>query len=88
MIPRERWLCLDMTEKLFTGTLCLNTNKQTYGNIVYKVYEFISCTYTNIYTVSLNIRATSWEHLVVLSYMQKQHCTLTMYLLSVFVFSV
>ena len=51
----ERWLCPDMTETLFTGTLCLNTNKQTYENTVYKVYEFMTCTYA----VSLNIRATS-----------------------------
>ena len=28
-IPRKRWLRLDITEKLSTLTLCLNTNKQT-----------------------------------------------------------
>ena len=28
-IPKKRWLRPDMTEKLLTGTLCLNTNKQT-----------------------------------------------------------
>ena len=27
--PRKSWLCPDMTEKLFTGTLSLNTNIQT-----------------------------------------------------------
>ena len=27
--PRKRWLRPDMTEKLLTGTLSLNTNKQT-----------------------------------------------------------
>ena len=27
--PRKRWLCPDMTEKLLTGTLSLNTYKQT-----------------------------------------------------------
>ena len=26
-IPRERWLCPDMNEKLFTGTLSLNKTK-------------------------------------------------------------
>ena len=29
VIPRKRWLCLDMPEKLLTGTLNLNTNKET-----------------------------------------------------------
>ena len=29
VIPRKRWLRPDMTEKLLTGTLSLNTNKQT-----------------------------------------------------------
>ena len=29
VIPRKGWLCPDMTEKLLTGTLNLNTNKQT-----------------------------------------------------------
>ena len=29
VIPRRRWLHPDMTEKLLTGTLNLNTNKQT-----------------------------------------------------------
>ena len=29
VIPRKRWLHPDMTEKLLTGTLNLNTNKQT-----------------------------------------------------------
>ena len=28
VIPRKRWLRPDMTEKLLTGTLSLNTNKQ------------------------------------------------------------
>ena len=28
-LPRKRWLRPDMTEKLLTGTLSLNTNKQT-----------------------------------------------------------
>ena len=28
--PRKRWLRPDMTEKLLTGTLSLNTNKQTF----------------------------------------------------------
>ena len=27
--PRKRWLRPDMTEKLLTGTLSLNTNKQS-----------------------------------------------------------
>ena len=27
VIPRNRWLCLNMTEKLFTGTLNNNQNK-------------------------------------------------------------
>ena len=26
VIPRKRWLCPDMTEKLLTGTLSINTN--------------------------------------------------------------
>ena len=29
VIPRKRWLRPDMTEKLLTGTLSINTNKQT-----------------------------------------------------------
>ena len=29
VIPRKRWLHSDMTEKLLTGTLSINTNKQT-----------------------------------------------------------
>ena len=29
VIPRKRWLHPDMTEKLLTGTLSLNTNKET-----------------------------------------------------------
>ena len=29
VIPRKRWLHPNMTEKLLTGTLSLNTNKQT-----------------------------------------------------------
>ena len=29
VIPRKRWILPDMTEKLYTGTLSLNTNKQT-----------------------------------------------------------
>ena len=29
VIPRKQWLRPDMTEKLLTGTLSLNTNKQT-----------------------------------------------------------
>ena len=29
VIPRKRWLHPDMTEKLLTGRLNLNTNKQT-----------------------------------------------------------
>ena len=28
VIPRKQWLCPDMTEKLVTGMLYLNTNKQ------------------------------------------------------------
>ena len=27
VIPRKRWLCSDMTEKLFTGMLSLNKTK-------------------------------------------------------------
>ena len=27
LIPRKQWLCPDMTKKLLTGTLNLNTNK-------------------------------------------------------------
>ena len=27
--PRKRWLCPDVTEKLLTGKLILNTNKQS-----------------------------------------------------------
>ena len=27
VIPRKQWLCPDMTEKLLTGTLSINTNK-------------------------------------------------------------
>ena len=29
VIPRKRWLRPDMTEKLLTGTLSINTNKET-----------------------------------------------------------
>ena len=28
VIPRKRWLCPDMTEKLFTGTLSKNETKR------------------------------------------------------------
>ena len=28
VIPRKQWLCPDMTEKLLTGMLRLNSNKQ------------------------------------------------------------
>ena len=28
--PRKRWLCPDMTEKLLTGTLSININKQKF----------------------------------------------------------
>ena len=30
VIPRKQWLCPNMTEKLLTGTLSINTNKMTY----------------------------------------------------------
>ena len=33
VIPWKRWIRIDMTEKLLTGTLSLNTNKQTKTNI-------------------------------------------------------
>ena len=29
VITRNRWLCLDMTEKLLTGALNINTNEET-----------------------------------------------------------
>ena len=32
VIPRMQWLHADMTEKLLTGTLSINTNKQTNSN--------------------------------------------------------
>ena len=32
VIPRKRWLRPDMTEKLLTGTLSININKQTIKN--------------------------------------------------------
>ena len=31
VIPRKRWLRPDMTEKLLTGTLNINTNKQIFN---------------------------------------------------------
>ena len=33
VIPRKRWLCPDMTEKLSTGMLKLKTNKHFYREI-------------------------------------------------------
>ena len=36
VIPRKRWLCLDMTEKLLTGTLNLK-HKQTNHEVAYLV---------------------------------------------------
>ena len=37
VIPRQQWLCPDMTEKLLTGTLSLNTNKQIITDLCYRV---------------------------------------------------
>ena len=34
VIPRKRWLRPDMTEKLLTGTLSLNTNKQIFMKLL------------------------------------------------------
>ena len=43
VIPRKRWLRPDMTEKLLTGTLSINTNKQTNS------HSF--CQISNVHTV-------------------------------------
>ena len=40
--PRKHWLCPDMTEKLLTAMLSLNTNKQT-NQAVYPIYMAIMC---------------------------------------------
>ena len=32
-VPRKRWLSPDMTEKLLTGTLSLNTNTKNFGSM-------------------------------------------------------
>ena len=40
VIPRKQWLSSDMTEKLLTGTLSLNTNKQTKSVTDLSVIEF------------------------------------------------
>ena len=37
VIPRKRWLGLNMTEKLLTGMLNLNTNKQNHHHIHVRV---------------------------------------------------
>ena len=34
VIPRNRWLRLNMTEKLFTGTLNLNQNKKAHVSFI------------------------------------------------------
>ena len=39
VIPRKRWLRPDMTEKLLTGTLSLNTNKQNKKNLLFIISE-------------------------------------------------
>ena len=38
VIPRKQWLRPDMTEKLLTGTLSLNANKQT-NKIITDLYK-------------------------------------------------
>ena len=40
VISRKQWLCHDMTEKLLTGTLSLNTNKQQTKSLLTSVFEF------------------------------------------------
>ena len=40
-IPRKRWLRPNMTEKLLTGTLSLNTNKQNNKDQIYELFFFI-----------------------------------------------
>ena len=39
VIPRKRWLRPDVTEKLLTGTLNLNTIKQTHKEILTEGYS-------------------------------------------------
>ena len=49
VIPRNRWLRLNMTEKLFTGTLNHNKNKKqkTLLALWFTVYGFINKTGKN-----------------------------------------
>ena len=45
LLPRKRWLRPDMTEKLLTGRLSLNTNKQTI-----RLYQFLISTFASAVT--------------------------------------
>ena len=46
VIPRNRWLCLNMTEKLFTGTLNKNNNKkkifEPHLDLYQSLYDFFA----------------------------------------------
>ena len=42
VIPRNRWLRLNMTGKLFTGTLNHNQNKKSSYNIIYYYFRYTS----------------------------------------------
>ena len=41
VIPRNKWLGLNMTEKLFTGTLNKNQNKKLNGNSCLQVFGHV-----------------------------------------------
>ena len=44
VIPRKWWLCPDMTEKLLTWTLNLNTNKHNFTNPKFQASSLCGCT--------------------------------------------
>ena len=55
LLPRKRWLCPDMTEKLLTGTLSLNTNKQTSTDL-YADDTTVYNIQTNMQTLERNLQ--------------------------------
>ena len=46
LIPRKRWLRPDMTEKLLTGPLNINTNKQTMCDLGYDMKPMLTANST------------------------------------------
>ena len=64
LIPRKRWLCLDINENILTGMLNLYTNKQTNKNVydnriwIYMVFRLLCW----IWLKSVN-KTILWDHI-------------------------